>query len=212
MVTRDSIVKAARGWLGTPYHHQASLKGVGADCLGLIRGIWRELYGPEPEAMPAYTRDWGDATGSETLLAAASRHLVELEDVSTAQAGDVLVFRMRDEGVAKHAGILVSAPSPRRSSLRSRSGCFGGVGKPVSKTAPLPWGRGHRAQARRVRGKARPLTDSAQAALDSGLRRNDALAPARLIHAQEGIGVVEIELGVWWRRRAVAAFSFPSVG
>jgi NlpC/P60 family putative phage cell wall peptidase len=71
MVTREAIVKAARSWLGTPYHHQASLKGAGADCLGLIRGIWRELYGPEPEAMPAYTRDWGDATGAETLLAAA---------------------------------------------------------------------------------------------------------------------------------------------
>jgi NlpC/P60 family putative phage cell wall peptidase len=74
MVTREAIVKAARGWLGTPYHHQASVKGAGSDCLGLIRGIWRELYGPEPEAMPAYTRDWGDATGSETLLAAACRH------------------------------------------------------------------------------------------------------------------------------------------
>jgi NlpC/P60 family putative phage cell wall peptidase len=52
MVTRESIVKAARGWLGTPYHHQASVKGAGADCLGLIRGLWRELYGSEPEAVP----------------------------------------------------------------------------------------------------------------------------------------------------------------
>lgn len=59
MVTREAIIAAARSWLGTPYHHQASLKGVGSDCLGLIRGIWRELYGPEPEAMPPYTRDWG---------------------------------------------------------------------------------------------------------------------------------------------------------
>ncbi|MEE8633091.1 MAG: hypothetical protein V3S93_01305 [Methyloceanibacter sp.] len=48
----------ARGWLGTPYHHQASVKGVGCDCLGLVRGLWRELCGPEPEAMPRYTRDW----------------------------------------------------------------------------------------------------------------------------------------------------------
>ena len=113
MVTREEIVAAARGWLGTPYHHQASVKGVGSDCLGLIRGIWRELYGPEPEAMPRYTPDWGSATGSETLLAAACRHLVKLDDVSTARPGDVLVFRMRDEGVAKHAGILVSVRGSR---------------------------------------------------------------------------------------------------
>ena len=39
-------VASARGWLGTPYHHQASLKGVGCDCLGLLRGVWREVIGP----------------------------------------------------------------------------------------------------------------------------------------------------------------------
>lgn len=43
MVTREAVIAAARSWLGTPYHHQASRKGVGCDCLGLIRGIWREL-------------------------------------------------------------------------------------------------------------------------------------------------------------------------
>ena len=111
MVTREAIIAAARSWRGTPYHHQASVKGVGSDCLGLIRGIWRELCGPEPEAVPAYTRDWGSATGSETLLAAACRHLVTLEDVSACAPGDVLVFRMRDEGVAKHVGIIVALPA-----------------------------------------------------------------------------------------------------
>jgi NlpC/P60 family putative phage cell wall peptidase len=141
-IPRQRIVAAARGWLGTPYHHQASLRGVGSDCLGLIRGLWREIYGEEPEAMPAYTTDWGSATGSETLLAAASRHLIKLEDVSEAMPGDVLVFRMRDQGVAKHAGILTghsrlvhaqeglgvveisSMQSARaeRSSLKARSG------------------------------------------------------------------------------------------
>ena len=75
MIAREAIITAARGWAGTPYHHQASVKGVGCDCLGLIRGLWRELLGDEPEAMPAYTRDWGDVTGSEPLLAAARRNL-----------------------------------------------------------------------------------------------------------------------------------------
>ena len=52
MIDSETIVRCARGWLGTPYHHQASVKGVGCDCLGLIRGLWRELCGPEPEKMP----------------------------------------------------------------------------------------------------------------------------------------------------------------
>ena len=54
-----AIVQAARGWIGTPYVHQASVKGGGTDCLGLVRGIWREFFGAEPEVMPAYTRIGG---------------------------------------------------------------------------------------------------------------------------------------------------------
>jgi NlpC/P60 family putative phage cell wall peptidase len=114
MIARDTIIAAARSWIGTPYHHQASLKRVGCDCLGLIRGVWRELQGPEPEALPPYTRDWGDATGSEPLLAAAARHLVPVATIE-AMPGDVIVFRMR-AGVAKHAGILTGG------SLAARAG------------------------------------------------------------------------------------------
>ncbi|HZJ11351.1 MAG TPA: hypothetical protein VFD26_01705 [Methyloceanibacter sp.] len=69
--------------------------------------------------MPPYTRDWGNATGSETLIAAACRHLTELADVREAAPGDVLVFRMRDAGVAKHTGILVSDSSCRRTPASS---------------------------------------------------------------------------------------------
>lgn len=53
----SAVVTAARGWIGTPYRHQASVRGAGADCLGLIRGVWRELYGAEPAEVPAYTAD-----------------------------------------------------------------------------------------------------------------------------------------------------------
>src|SRR6202008_328378 len=69
---RPHIIAVARDWLGTPYHHQASVRGAGCDCIGLVRGIWRELYGADaPEALPAYTRDWAEASGRETMLEAA---------------------------------------------------------------------------------------------------------------------------------------------
>lgn len=55
------VVAAARAWLGTPYHDQASLRGVGCDCLGLARGVWRDVIGDEPFAIPPYSRDWGEA-------------------------------------------------------------------------------------------------------------------------------------------------------
>ena len=96
------IVAAARGWIGTPYVHQASVPGAGTDCLGLLRGVWREVIGGEPEPVPAYTADWGEGGGREVLMAAAVRWL---RPSAEARPGDVLLFRMRDGSIAKHLGI-----------------------------------------------------------------------------------------------------------
>lgn len=98
----------ARQWLGTPYLHQASCKGAGTDCLGLVRGIFRELYGSEPESAPAYSADWAEASGRETLADAASRHLCPTA-LDQVHPGDVLLFRMTPQSPAKHAAILSSA-------------------------------------------------------------------------------------------------------
>ncbi len=98
-------VAIARSWIGTPYVHQASAKGAGADCLGLLRGVWRELFGAEPEAVPAYSPDWSEPQRIEALWAAAARHLVE-KPLTQIVPGDVILFRMRAGSVAKHLGIV----------------------------------------------------------------------------------------------------------
>ncbi len=108
MTTGEEIVAAARGWIGTPYRHQASVKGAGCDCLGLVRGVWREVIGAEPETPPAYTPDWAElpaGAAQEAMAEAARRHMKEV-NVDEARAGDVLLFRMRAHGPAKHAAIL----------------------------------------------------------------------------------------------------------
>ena len=104
LVDRALIVTEARRWIGTPYKHQASLRGAGCDCLGLLRGVWREVVGDEPEAVPAYTPDWAEAAGRETLLEVAQRHLSEI-DRDAFQAGDVLMFRWRPDLPVKHCAI-----------------------------------------------------------------------------------------------------------
>jgi NlpC/P60 family putative phage cell wall peptidase len=136
----DVIVKAAREWIGTPYQHQASLKGVGCDCLGLVRGVWRDCVGDEPEVMPAYSADWAEAGGEEALANAGFRHLVPVPDLKF-EAGDVLLFRWKAHLPAKHAGVATS--------------------------------------------------------------------PSRMVHAQEGVVVSEIELSPWWIRRLAFVFRFP---
>ncbi|MGV8996408.1 MAG: NlpC/P60 family protein [Parvibaculaceae bacterium] len=109
MSDAEKIVAEARRWIGTPYQHQASCKGAGTDCLGLVRGVWREVKGAEPEVPPPYTPDWaervGGVVGAETMADGARRHMSEVAVVD-AQAGDVVLFRMRANGPAKHAAIL----------------------------------------------------------------------------------------------------------
>lgn len=145
---RGRVVAVARTWLGTPYQHQASLRGGGADCLGLVRGVWREVFGAEPEPAPPYRPDWAEVGGEETLLHAARRWLTEIP-VEAARAGDVLLFRMAPGSPAKHCAIL-----------------------------------------------------------SAGAVADDDREP-RMIHAYWGRSVVESWMGVWWRRRLVAAFAWP---
>jgi len=102
-----AVVQVARSWIGTPYHHQASAKGVGTDCLGLVRGIFFTLYGFEAETPPAYSRDWAEADGRETMLTAANHHLLR-KPVADLAPGDVVIFRIKSHSVAKHAGVMAT--------------------------------------------------------------------------------------------------------
>jgi NlpC/P60 family putative phage cell wall peptidase len=118
MITADpaQVISTARSWLGTPYHDQASLRGVGCDCLGLARGVWREVVGAEPFPIPPYSRDWGE-TGPREVLAEGARRMMPEIPPSEAGPGALVMFRMGrsiapTRAIAKHVGIL------------TRSDCF----------------------------------------------------------------------------------------
>jgi NlpC/P60 family putative phage cell wall peptidase len=128
-------VVAARAWIGTPYVHGASTWGSGADCLGLLRGVWRNLYGSEPEVPGPYTPDWSEATREERLWEAARRHLDELL-LSQVAPGDVLLFRMRRSSPAKHLGILAQSPGGQSTVVHAYSG-VGVIESPLAE----PWRR-----------------------------------------------------------------------
>lgn len=130
MPTRALIIAEARSWIGTPYRHQASLKGAGCDCLGLVRGVFRALYGEEPEATPPYAPDWAEASRRETLAEAAARHLAPVAFVQ-AMPGDVLLFRWRAHLPAKHAAILTA----RNRMVHAHDGAA------VAEIAFAPWWR-----------------------------------------------------------------------
>jgi NlpC/P60 family putative phage cell wall peptidase len=131
----SAVVAEARRWIGTPYVHQASVCGAGTDCLGLLRGVWRAIYGSEPEPVPAYSADWSEPQREEVLWAAARRHLVPVAADAPFAPGQCLLFRMRDGSVAKHLG-LVSRAGAAPAFIHAYSG-HGVVENALSR----PWAR-----------------------------------------------------------------------
>lgn len=109
MSIEQAVLKEAYQWLGTPYRHGAARKQVGCDCLGLIRGVWREIYGHEPEKPATYAPDWAELSDNEPLLDAAAKYMracktpANIGDILPAQ---VLVFRWRPTMAAKHIAIM----------------------------------------------------------------------------------------------------------
>ncbi len=132
MMPEQAVVAEARRWIGTPYVHQAAVLGAGTDCLGLLRGVWCAVCGPEPETVPAYTQDWSEPGNNEELWQAARRWLIEVPGCDVAP-GDVLLFRMRTGAVAKHLGI-VSRVGPEASFIHAYTG-HGVIESPLS----APW-------------------------------------------------------------------------
>ena len=82
------IVAEARSYIGTPFQHQARLKGVGIDCVGLVIGVAHALGLSEFD-----TADYGRQPNPVAMGAALDAHLdrVNLSDI---RPGDILWLRM----------------------------------------------------------------------------------------------------------------------
>lgn len=138
----EEAVAQARLWLGTPYRHQASLHGVGCDCLGLLRGVWRGLYGDEPERPPPYGATWAESApaGADPFREAAVRHLLPVEEPLPAYRpapGDVLLFAFRAHLPTRHCAIATGPDAMIHAHDRAE----------VTEVALTPWWRRHLAGA-----------------------------------------------------------------
>lgn len=95
------MLRAARAWIGTPYVLGAALRGVGCDCVGLVRGVLADVAGGPVPPVPGWRADWADAPG-RPLFAAASAHLCRADH--DPRPGDVIALRMA--GREAHVAIL----------------------------------------------------------------------------------------------------------
>lgn len=98
MTQAQTIVTQARTWIGTPFHHQARLKGKGCDCLGLIIGVVDELGLKDKHGQPlagydevTYSKEPDGAYLTEKLTS-----LLDEVPIAEAQAGDLALFKVRE--------------------------------------------------------------------------------------------------------------------
>lgn len=116
-VTREQIVAAARGWIGTRWHHQGRLKGVGVDCAGLILGTAKELGLTEFD-MTGY----GHRPDSRELEQLCHDHMKSIP-VARARPGDVLLIEVdkQPQHMAFKTDIgMIHAFAPLRSVVEHR--------------------------------------------------------------------------------------------
>ena len=91
-----TMIVAARHCLGTPFHHQGRLPGVGLDCIGLIVVALRAT------GMQVHDRsDYGRRPDGHSLVAALLKQGAVKSTVIA--AGDVLLFRY--DGQPQHAAL-----------------------------------------------------------------------------------------------------------
>ncbi len=104
---RAAVVAEARGWLGTPYHHAAQVKGAGVDCAMLPAAVYRAA-GLIPEFEIAhYPPDWHLHRDTERYLEIVTRHAIEVS--APTGPGDFVLYRF---GRAfAHGAIILDWPT-----------------------------------------------------------------------------------------------------
>lgn len=99
-------VAEALTWLGTRYHHQGRVKGVGVDCGTLICEVYEKVglipHIPTPKNHPL---DWHLHQSSEFYLNKVQEWCYE---VKNPQPGDIVLYRYGKS--ANHGAIIVEWP------------------------------------------------------------------------------------------------------
>jgi len=117
---RARILAEAAEWKGTAYRHQASLKGVGADCVGLIKGVGSALgiLVIDPAAWVRYAR-YSRTPNPNIMGQGMTQFLVAVED-GNQLPGDIAWIQWRED-IPMHLAILAHDHAGRPTLIHSAS-------------------------------------------------------------------------------------------
>jgi NlpC/P60 family putative phage cell wall peptidase len=94
----ERIVETARECIGTPWHHQGRVVGVGLDCVGML-----EYVGHTLNLTDFHAHDYARIPDGVTMQATMDLHLDRVP-FSERQTGDILLFRIKEQ--PQHVGII----------------------------------------------------------------------------------------------------------
>ncbi len=85
------VVRIARSWLGTPYHHRARIKGAGVDCGMIVIEVFSEAGIISNFDPGDYTHDWMMHRSQERYLKVIETYAEKVN--RPPMPGDVALFR-----------------------------------------------------------------------------------------------------------------------
>lgn len=118
---RLAVWAEALSWLGTPWHHEARVKGVGVDCAQFLIGAFAGAGIVEPFDTGSYPRDWHVHRDVERMVPIVLRFCDEIDDAEPLMA-DIFVCKIGR--VYSHAGIVGPWPQGAHASVADRCVCL----------------------------------------------------------------------------------------
>lgn len=100
------VVAEAQTWIGTPFHHEARLKGVGVDCVMLLAEVYERAGIVDHIMVPHYPPDWHMHHDAEKYTDNLPVYARQIEGPPL--PGDIAVFRFGR--TFSHGTIVVEWP------------------------------------------------------------------------------------------------------
>lgn len=122
-MSRERVVEVAKTWLGTPWVHNARVRGRGVDCGQLLAAVFEEAGVVGPVVTGEYPQDWALHRSDEKFLGFVEQYARKVEREPL--PGDVVLFKFGR--CLSHGGIVVKWPLIIHAYLNAREVVFDDV-------------------------------------------------------------------------------------
>lgn len=105
---RELVVREAESWLGTPYHHEARVKGSGVDCGQILVAVYSQFdFLPADYEIKHYPPDFAMHRDVEWYLSIVQEFSREISEAEI-KTGDIILYKLGR--LFAHGAIVTNYP------------------------------------------------------------------------------------------------------